>query len=222
MTITDKEVKDLATSMFSSQSSIETGRVSYLRQLIAATQGELKKRGEPAPAQLAALSLVHERFYALILEAAQPFVPRTQKNRAVLLHKRANFARTALSALRSHVRAGGDIGALSPAKATKATLSRHKAKTTPTSAKAYRARAEAQSKALIATLLGMADADKAAAVEEMRLVLGQLAAQFGEMGGHATKDAAQAAEDGRPLRIGKVVYMPALAQPAANHEKKAA
>src|ERR1700761_925407 len=123
--ISDIQVSDIATSIFSSQSTITQGRQSYLRTLIEATQDELaNKKGEPQPRQLAALKAVHNRFYGIILRAAQSFVPKTQRDRSVALHARANFARTALSRVRNHIKAGQDIVALSAAKATAASLSR--------------------------------------------------------------------------------------------------
>ena len=211
--ITDKDVTIIATSIFNANATAETGKVSYLRALIDATKDELQnKKGEPANNQLAALQRVHERFYALILEAAQPFVPRTQKDRSVTLHARANFARTALSALRNHVRAGEDIVALNSTRATKATLAKPKPKVIPLSVKRWTARAESQSKALVATLIGLADADKAAAVAEMQLVLGQLNSQLMAMGVTATKDATQAIAEHRPLKIGKTLFMPTETQ----------
>lgn len=207
--ITEQQVAEIAQSIFSAQSSIDTGRVSYLRTLIAATQDELNnKRGEPQATQLKALSAVHERFYEIILKAAQSFVPKTQKDRAIALHARANFARTALSAVRAHIRAGEDIATLNAAKATKATLSRPPERIKPLSVKRWKLRAEAQSKALVSTLIGLADADKAAAVEEMQLVLGQLTSQLMAMGVLATKDAAQSIGEHRPLRIGKTLFVP--------------
>jgi hypothetical protein len=185
------------------------GRITYLRTLIEATQDELQgKKGESKPVQLAALSVVHERFYAIILAAAQAFVPKTQKDRAVALHKRANFARTALGAVRGHIKAGEDIVLLNASKATKRALKSPPRKATPLSVKRWKAKAESQSKALVATLMGLADADKGAAVEEMQLVLGQLTTQLVAMGVVATKDAAQAFDEHRPLRIGKTLFMP--------------
>lgn len=211
--ITDKQVTMIAESIFNAQSADSTGRATYLRTLIDATKEELSgKKGEPANTQLAALQRVHERFYELILKAASPFVPKTQKDRSITLHARANFARTALSSVRNHIRAGYDIAALNSAKATKATLARPKQNVHPLSVKRWVSRAESQSKALVATLLGLADADKAAAVEEMQLVLGQLTSQLVAMGVVATRDAAQALDEKRPLKIGKTLFMPTATQ----------
>lgn len=211
--ITETQVTEIAQSIFNAQSGVEAGRQSYLRTLIAATQDELNnKRGEPPAAQLKALQAVHERFYALILSAAQAFVPRTQKDRAIALHAKANFARTALSAVRNHIRAGEDVALLKADKATKATLSRPAQRVRPPTVKRMKRAAEAQGKTLIATLMGLADADKAAAIEEMQLVLGQLTSQLLSLGVVATKDAAQALSEHRPLRIGKTLFMPTETQ----------
>lgn len=210
---TDNEITSIARSVFEANNKAEAGRTTYLRTLIDATKEELQgKRGEPPKTQLAALQRVHERFYALILKAAGGFVPKTQKDRAVELHRRANFARTALGAVRGHIKAGEDLGALNTAKLTKRQLAKPKPSVKPVSVKRWKTRAETQSKALVVTLMGLGDADKAAAVEEIQLAMGQLAAQLVSLGVVSTKDAAQAAIEHRPLRIGKTLFMPTESQ----------
>jgi hypothetical protein len=211
--ITDKEVNTIAHSIFSAQSSMEQGRVTYLRTLVEATKDELEnKKGQEMQAQLAALQRVHERFYEIILAAAQPFVPKTQKDRAIELHRRANFARTALSAVRGHIKADEDIVALNTAKLTKKQLAKAPTPVRAVSPKRLKARAETQSKALVATLLGLADADKAAAVDEIQLILGQLTKQLISMGIKSTKDALESFGEHRPLRIGKTLFIPTASQ----------
>lgn len=211
--VTDKTITEIAESILIAQRDGDAGRVTYLRAVIQATQEELGgKKGQDAKIQLVALAAVHERFYEIVLEAAQPFVPKTQKDRPVELHRRVNFARTAVSALRGHVRAGGDLVALSPAKATKRSLLKRSGAPRALTPKRWHARAETQSKALVATLMGLADVDKAAAIEEIQLVLGQLATQLVSMGVVATKDAMQSVGEHRPLKIGKTLFMPTQTQ----------
>lgn len=217
---TDKQVTTIAESIFSGQAAIETGRTTYLRTLIEATKDELNNRkGEPLKTQLTALQRVHERFYALILSAAQPFVPKTQKDRSIALHARANFARTALGAVRGHINAGEDVVAVNINKITKAGLAKPARRAQAISVKRWKTRAEAQSKAFIATLIGLGDADKAAAVEEIQLTLGQLASQLVALGVVSTKDAAQAAIEHRPLRVGKTLFMPTASQVIAQQAR---
>ena len=211
--VSDKEIANIAALILGAQKDGDAGRVTYLRILIQAAQATLEgRKGLDEKVQLSALAAVHERFYAIVLDAAQPFVPKTQKDRAVELHRRVNFARTAVSALRGHVRAGGDLVALNPAKTTKRNLKSREGPPRPVSAKRWRARAESQSKALIATILGLADADKAAAVEEIQLVLGQLTTQLVSLGVISTKDALQSVGEHRPLRIGKTLFVPTNSQ----------
>jgi len=218
--ITDTQVSEIAQSIFTSQKTLDAGRVSYLRTLIEATQDELKgKKGEPQATQLGALKVVHERFYEIILKAAQAFVPKTQKDRSIALHAKANFARTALSRVRGHIKAGEDIIALNAAKATANSLAKLPNKVRPASIKRLKSRAESQSKALLATLMGLGDADKAAAVEEIQLTLGQLGTQLVSLGVVSTKDAAQAITEHRPLRIGKTLFMPTDTQMIAQQSR---
>lgn len=207
-TVNDSDVTSIAQAIFRATDDAILGRNTYLRTLLTATQAELGKKGQEAPVQLAALKTVHERFYALVMDAAEPFVPKGTKDRPVALHNRANFARTSLSALRGHVRAGGDLATLSPAKVTKAALKVRAGPVRPLTVRRWKIRAEAQSKALVATVMGLADTDKAAAVEEIQLILGQLTNQLMTMGVVSTRDALQSVGEHRPLKIGKTLFIP--------------
>lgn len=212
--ITDNRVSDIAQAIFTSQSSITTGKVSYLRTLIEATQDELhNKKGEPATLQLAALKTTHARFYDIILKTAQGYVPKTQKDRSIALHARANFARTALSRVRMHIKAGEDIVALSAAKATAAGLSKPEQKARFISVKRLKARADTQSKSLLETLLGLSGADKAAGIDGIQLVISQLTSQMLSLGVVSTKNAVQATKEHRPLRVHKSLFMPTNVSP---------
>lgn len=207
--ITDKNVTTIAQAIFRAADNASQGRTTYLRTLLTAVQDELgKKKNQERPVQLAALKTVHERFYALVLDAAEAFVPRGTKDRAIALHGRANFARTSLSALRGHVRAGGDLAALSAAKVTKASLQVAEGPARPQSARRLKGRLETQSRALVATLSGLADSDKEAAVEEIQQLLSQLTSQLVSLGVVSTKNVELSVDERRPLRIGKTLFVP--------------
>jgi hypothetical protein len=200
-------VSTISRGIFQATADVTTGRTNYLRIILKATQDDLK-RGAEITDQLAALNAVHEQAYDLVLKAAEEFVPRGTKNRGAEIHKKANFARTALSALRGHVRAGGDLKTLKAETITKAALKVREGPQRTPSPRRLRARAESQSKALVATLLGLADVDKAAAIDEMQLVLGQLTQQLMAMGVISTSDAKQSVAEHRPLKIGKTLFVP--------------
>src|SRR5882724_560220 len=209
MAIRNEDVTSIAQAIFKALDDAQGGRTTYLRTLLLGTQDELGgKKGQETNIQLAALKLVHEKFYELVLKAAEPFVPKGTKDRAIELHARANFARTALSALRGHCRAGGDLAALSAAKTTKAMLKVREGPAKPPTARRLKARAESQSKAVMATLLGLSDTDKAAAVEEIQLLLGQLTTQLVSLGVVSTTDSAMAIAEHRPLKIGRTLFVP--------------
>lgn len=210
--VTNRDVTLITQQIMQAAADADAGRTSYLRTLISTAQTELGKKGQETAVQMVALKSVHERFYELVLGAVEPFVPKGTKNRAVELHRRANFTRTALSAVRRYVRAGNDLAGINSAKATKGTLAVKPTTPRPQSARRLKARAEVQSKALITTLIGLADTDKQAAVDEMQLVLGQLTDQLVRMGVASTKDAAQASMEHRPLKVGKVLFMPTQTQ----------
>lgn len=205
---TDTNIREIAQGIMSASDHISAGRTTYLRTLLAATQAAIGKRGQDKPVQLAALGEVHQRFYAVVLEAAEAFVPRGTKDRAVALHSRANFARTSLSALRGHVRAGADLMALKPEKVTKTSLKVRAGPTRPPSIRRLTQRAEVASKRVVALLMGLADIDKAAGIAEMQLLLGQVTTQLVSLGVVSTGDAAVSIAEHRPLKVGKTLFIP--------------
>ena len=221
---TDGDVATVTKGIIEAIHTAEGGRGSYLRMLIGTTQHELglepRKRSTKASkldadgiaAQVAALTAVHERFYAIVTKIASDAIPAS-KGKATELNRRTNFARTAMSVVRTWIRAGGDLASLAPRTATKASLAVERATAVkPASARALKGKAEAQSKGLMATLMGLADTDKAAAIDEMQLVLGQITTQLLSMGVVSTKDASQAFAEHRPLRIGKQLFVPTATQ----------
>lgn len=180
--ITDNQVTKIVEAVFASQDSIESGRVTYLRTLLAAVQEDLPKGSDPK-VQTLRLGTIHDRFYAIALATVEVHVPKGTKGRAVEMHRRVNFTRTAASALRGHVKAGGDLATLDASTVTKGKL---KKRPTPQarapSAKRALARAERESKALLSSLMALGEADKAAAVDEIQLIIGQLSQQLTELG----------------------------------------
>lgn len=206
MNVTDASVSTIATSILESNQHAATGRTEYLRSLIAATQEALGyKKGQDAITQLNALNAQHARFYDIVLEAAGHLVPKGTKDRSTEVHRLCNFARTTLSAIRGHVRAGQDVAALNPAKVTKGALAVREGPQRALTPRRWRARAESQSKALMAAIIGLADADKAAAVDEIKVIMDQLNAQLLELVGEPT---AQKRPRGRP----KTVFIPTETQ----------
>lgn len=205
---TNEQVTLITQTILSGLDAASNGRVTYLRALIDTTQEELgNKKGQEPGTQLLALEAVHKRFYEVVLAAADPFVPKGTKNRAVELHNKVNFARTAVSALRSHIKAGGDVAVLKGT-TTKATLRTREGPPRPMTARRWKVRTERQSKLLMAALMQLADIDKQAAVNEMQLVLGQITSQLVSLGVISTTDQAVAVAEHRPLRVGKTLFVP--------------
>jgi len=219
----DSDVEHVAQTIIQAAQAHEAGRGNYLRMLIATTQqalgveprkrqsGKQPKLDEDGIAkQLNALSDVHERFYAVVTKVVSAAVP-TGKDRALEINRKTNFARTAMSVVRRWIKAGNDLTALVPKAVTKAQLA---VAATPRaiSAQALATKAERESKSLMATILGLVDADKGKAVEELQLLLGQITTQLVTLGVAATKDAAASYAEQRPLRIGKMLFAPTATQ----------
>jgi|GEM_PF-3016575 len=211
--ITDEQIAALAKSVLTAAQDIDTGRTSYLRYLIADTQAELgakprKIRGKPnkldekeVEGQLAALNKVNARFYEIVVKAASETIPPATKDRAIELNRRTNFARSAASTVRSWVRAGNDVTILAPTRVTKGELVVPARVPRAPSAKRLKAAAERQSKDLVKTLLLLSEVNKEAAAYELQMVMGQLVDEMVRLGVAATKDAAKAIAEHRPLQI---------------------
>lgn len=216
---TEEDVAKVAQSVLNAIADADNGRRTYLKVLIATTQNELGSKprvraGKTAKLdaagvaeQIKALDAVHERFYAVVLKVVGDSVPTGTKERALEINRRSNFARTAMYVVRGWVRAGNDLTTLGVQSVTKSSLF-IKRKSKPPSGRVLKARAEKESKSLVGTLMALADADKEAAVEELQLIMGQVASQLVALGVAATKDAAQSLAEHRPLRIGKMLFAP--------------
>lgn len=174
-----KNVETISRAIMSADSKADEGRTNYLRSLVAAVQGQLEKGAEKA-AQLAALREVNESYYEAVMGVAETFVPKHTKDRATLVHAKANFARTAASALRRYISGGNDAMALKAETVTKGLLRARAGPTTPRqrSVRVLRGQVERRSKALMSAILGLADSDKDAATEELQLLIGQLTEQL--------------------------------------------
>ena len=103
---------------------------------------------------------------------------------------------------------------------TKAAL-RARAGPTKVTPRRLKARVERQSKQFIASCMSLADTDKAAAIEELQLALSQISTQLVSLGMLATKNAAQALAEHRPLQVGKLktLFMPTASQVIAQRAR---
>jgi hypothetical protein len=221
----DADIATLARSIIVGVLQAEGGRRDYLKVLLASTIDALGEKprvraGRPgkldeaqAAKQMETLEATHARFYAIILKETTDAIP-AGKDKANEANRRTAYARVAMSRLRAYAREGHDLTVLPPSRVTRDMLAvKASAKPRAVSGNRLKARAERESKTLIATLLGLADADKAAAVAELQLIMGQLSSQLVELGTVAsTKDAEQAAREHIPLRIGKTLFVPTETQ----------
>jgi|SRR5579859_149481 len=220
----DSDVEQVTQSIVGATQAIEAGRGNYLKMLVANTiqalgteprkrqSGKQPKLDEDGTAkQLKALSDVHERFYAVVTKVVSAAVP-AGKDRALEINRKTNFARTAMSVVRRWIKVGNDVTALIPKAVTKAQLA---VAATPraVSAQALATRAERDSKALVVTIMALADADKTKAIEELQLLMDQITTQLLELStSGATTDMATAMRERRPLRVKKMVFIPTATQ----------
>jgi hypothetical protein len=227
----DADIASLAKAIISGSMQSEGGRRDYLKVLLASTidalgakprarQGRPAKLDEPAVLkQSETLEATHTRFYAIILRETTALIPHG-KERATDLNKRTAYARVAVSRLRAYAKSGADLTALVPARVTRETLRVSQATPRAVSGGRLKARAERESKALMATFIGLADTDKPSAVSEIQLLMGQLAQQLVQLGVvTSTKDATQAAREHIPLKVGRTLFIPTETQVIRAQEK---
>jgi hypothetical protein len=180
MSVNAKIVEKISREVMASDAKAETGRTSYLRALLIDVQAAVGEKGRDKVAQLAALKLTHEAFYEIVMEVAESFVPKHTKDRATILQQRANFARTAASALRGFLSAGHDVMTLKADTVTKRFLRGKAIPAVPRrrSVRALRGLAEKRSKVFVATVIELADSDREAAQAELRILIDQLQQQL--------------------------------------------
>lgn len=182
---------------------------TYLRVLIATTQSELgteprqrttkvgKIDADTIQLHLTTLEAVHERFYAIVLRVAQETY-RGARERNVA----TNFARTALSTLRSWMRAGHDIRDLAAARVSKESLRR----ATPRRSRAGPAprtlirRVETMTQRLDAVVSAVPEAGRAEMRPAIEAAIQKLASYLMAWGGPAVREPVVAAREHRPLR----------------------
>lgn len=215
---TDADISSLTGEILSAQFTLDSGPRRYLRAVVATTiheldapqrvrSGKVEKIDEAEQTrQLAALEKVLGRFYPIIVKAASENLP-AGKARALELNRRTNWARTAASAVRGWIKAKHDLRTIAAARVSKAMLTVTPQARAPSPGR-VRSRVERTSKALVADVMELATVDKAAAIAELQLLMGQLAGQLEELGVTATKDPKAAAAEHRPLRVGKSVFFP--------------
>lgn len=195
-------------------------RSTYLRCLIATTQKELgaeqrsnnakrpKLSDEDREAQLKALAAVHARFYPIVMaEAEKTIKDIPSKDRAQVLNRRTNFARTAIYAARMYVRMGKDLTGLAPAKLSKSAIA---VEVGPKvlSAKQLTRKLETASKSFMVAALALSESHPQAAVGELDLLIGQLASQLAALGVKAVHNPQEAADQHLPLRVGSQLFIP--------------
>lgn len=216
---TPADIRRLTSTILAASATFGEGQLTYLKMVVGTTIHELgakpsKTRGrgrqpkltdEGIKLQLTAAEAVNERFYQAVLDAASEGLPRSTKERATLLNRRTNFARSAISTVRAFIRAGNDITHVDPASCTKRSLYVERAVRPPSVARMRRA-VESRSKSLMASVLNLVDSDKAAAREEIELLMGQLATELASLGGVTVREAPlargrEAAPEGRGIFV---------------------
>jgi hypothetical protein len=181
------EIAELTHAIIASETVVFEGRATYLRALVGTTQAELPADGKAdKAATLGALEAVHTRFYEAVTKAVQADTPPRVADRAKLVNRRTNFARTALYAVKAWVRAGNDLAKLKAKNVTKGALAVPRKPRAVTAGRLVK-RVEKLSTRLMAEMLALMETDKPTAIREIETLAGSLAHQLEELGVHATR-----------------------------------
>ena len=213
-TWTATDIRSLARQTVDGRNQLNTARGAYLRALIETAQAALDSSADHA-AQLAALKAAHKRFYPIVREAiatdeiimAAGFA---RKDVALERNRRTNFARSSFTAIKRWMRdPDHDLMALPAAKTSKSKLESDAPPAKPHAM--TRTRAQKKAAKLIGDLLGftklLGKIDEAQAREVLNQAIVRLTQQMTL--GKITTDASVATAEGRPLRVGKSVFVPA-------------
>lgn len=218
---TPADITALARTILAGRNASTGGADTYLKALHANTVAELnvppranakktgvkKLKSDQIATHLAALEVVHSRFYEAVVIGVSENLP-PGKEKALELNRRTNFARSAVSTVRSYIRAGNDITALVSARVVKSALAVPRT-VKPASPKRLRSRIEKQSKTLMTLVIALGEADKVAAIGELETLMGQLAAQREDLGGKSVSNPRQAVAEHKPLRTkGGSLFIP--------------
>lgn len=225
---TPDDIEHLARRHMEALAGGATLRLTYLRALVATAQADLglkpgktskKTTPETLKTQLAAVDKTHDRFYTSVLQGVEAGLPAVDpeagrvRDRKQLMHRRANFARSAKSTLRAWLKAGHDLATLIPQKVTKYALAvavTRKAKVSS----AVGPTVERWVGRLRRLLRAAVKTDKEGTVTALENAMTGLAQELLSFGVTPTRSAAAAARERRPFRTAKGVFWPTAAEPA--------
>lgn len=185
--------------------------VTYLRVLIASTQSELgsepRQRTSPrigkldadtTALHLTALNAVHDRFYTIVLRVAHETYKGARERNAA-----TNFARTAVSTLRSWIKAGHDIRDLAAAKASKESLRRttpQRSRAGPRRPAAFVKRLQTMTSRLDELITKVPEENRTEVRTAIEAAIQKLAGHLMAWGGTPVREPVVAAREHRPLR----------------------
>jgi hypothetical protein len=212
---TENDIRNLTQEHLLAVMGADGTRQTYLRVLVGTTIKELggAKKARPMPQdrqteQLAAVAAVHERFYAIVLEEVDKSLGGVPaKDRPLEKNRRSNFARTALSITRRYIKAGKDLLAVTPAKASKRVME-VSLPPRPATPRRLKGSVERLSKRFMAALLELSDSDPQGALSELDTLIGQMANQLAALGATAVTSPKKAVAEHRPLQVGKQLFVP--------------
>jgi hypothetical protein len=219
---TVEDIKELARSALGATAAQGT----YLSALLGTAQAEIRgAKAQEEGSELKALTIVHKRFYAAVLEivitpdlADAPRLKQAEKTRRSLeRNRRSNFARSAYSTIRAWAKAAGhDLMALKPDKVTKAQLTaetpkRHTATRAPKPEK-IQAKVDALVESLLNSTRQLAHADPVQARTVLDSAMQKLARELFQGAVQPTNDPIIAAKEHRPLKAANTMFWPTETQ----------
>lgn len=215
-----EDIRKLTRENVDAEQSLASTRKLYFQALVGTTRAELTGK-EDSREQAISLRIVHDRFYAGVLEVigmkdSARLGPDEKKRRTAERNAKSNFARSVFGAVRRWVLAGHDLATLSPVTATEQQLR----KETPIAATRRKGNAKQAQKrvgSLVEKILTQARQLANANPAEARAVLDSVVTRMtkelfaGADAVAATSDPGVAAKESRPYKHGKDIFWPVVA-----------
>jgi hypothetical protein len=215
-TWTPGQIRDLARETVDGRKAIATARGAYFRALIETAQAEIGGKADQA-AQRAAVKAVHRRFYSIVNDAIATDAILladgvARKDLGSARNRRTNFARSSFGTISRWLRVPGhDLMKLDSQKSTKSQIEKAIPPGVIRKHALTKERVQAKAKKLLDGLVGFVRQVAKTDQEQARTILQEASDQLLKQwmdDSAVTTSAKIAAEEQRPLRVGKTIFVP--------------
>jgi hypothetical protein len=229
---TEGDIEALAREYYESQERLAGSRTTYFRSLLAAVQVEIAGKPtlrtnktasalteEETAKHLEAFERVNTRLYAAVIRGsvtpdvadAPGLREEERRRRSLERNRRNNYARSAASTLRAHIRAGHDVTRISVVHATKNSMvvsNSTQSRLPLTDSERLQRRVKNTSSRLTALVSDLGSTDKPAAMATLQELMSEASALLLKFGGRTTTKADQAIAEHKLWKTEGGVFWP--------------